>query len=136
MSAAVPFNPMPVAGDIVWTKFPQVENLGSPGPKPRPALILFLSDEDHAVIVAYGTTQRTDKVYPGEFVLDPQEPGFSLSGLTARTKFDLGRTVQLPFDSNWFDSAPGVHINSPLPKMGTLHPSYMQVAADAYGQVN
>ncbi|MCY1366369.1 hypothetical protein D9M69_532620 [compost metagenome] len=87
------------------------------------------------MIIAYGTSQRTDKLYPGEFVLDPQDDGFHLSGLSVRTKFDLSRTVQVPFDSAWFDPAPGVHIQSPLPKMGTLHPSYMVAANEAYNRV-
>jgi hypothetical protein len=88
-------------------------------------LVLFISEEDHAVIVAYGTGQRTSDLYPGEFVIDPSDSGFSLSGLGVRTKFDLNRTVQLPFDSDWFRPAQGVYVNTPLPKIGTLHPSYM-----------
>lgn len=135
MNEVVTFNPLPAGGDIVWTKFPQAEHPGSPGPKPRPALVLFVSPTDHAVIIAYGTSQRTERLFPGEFVLDPNDPGFPLSGLGCKTKFDLSRTVQLPFNSNWFDPAPGVHTNSPLPKLGTLHPSYMVAANDAYSQV-
>lgn len=135
MSTQHLYNPLPEGGDILWANFPNVENLGKPGPKPRPALVLFISDEDHAVEVAYGTSQRTDKIYPGEFVLDPSDPGFSLSGLTTRTKFDLTRTVQLPFDSAWFTPAPGPYVSSPLPKMGTLHISYSQAANDAWEKV-
>lgn len=132
MSTPVPHNEMPVPGDIVFTHFPLVENPGQPGTKARPALVLFLSREDHAVVVAYGTSQKTNNIYPGEFVLDPSDPGFHLSGLDVRTKFDLNRTEQLPFDSDWFPSAPGVHIATPLPKMGTLHPCYVPVVTNAY----
>lgn len=135
MSTARPYNPMPASGDILWTNFSQVENLGFPGPKPRPGLVLFVFEEDHAVEIAYGTSQRTDQVYPGEFVMNPQDPGFSLSGLAAATKFDLGRTVTVYFDSDWFSPAPGVYANSPLPKLGTLHPSYMQAALEAFKRV-
>jgi len=136
MSSEIPFRPLPAPGDIVWTFFPQSEDLGYPGPKPRPALVLFISEEDHAVEIAYGTSQRTDKMYPGEFVLDPADAGFAISGLSARTKFDLGRTVRLPFNSNWFKPSPDVHVSSPLPKMGTLHASYMIAAGRAYKRVN
>ena len=135
MSTPHLYNPLPEGGDILWAHFPNVENLGKPGPKPRPALVLFISVPDHAVLVAYGTSQRTDKIFPGEFVLDPSDPGFPLSGLTTRTKFDLNRAVQLPFDSVWFGPAPGPYVSSPLPKLGTLHISYSQAANDAWDQV-
>lgn len=128
-------NPLPEAGDIVWAKFPNVETLGTPGPKPRPALVLFISDEDHAIQVAYGTSQRTDRLYRGEFVLDPNDQGFSTSGLCVRTKFDLKRLVTLPFDSDWFAPAPGIVSQSPLPKMGALHASYMIAVNEAWEQL-
>ncbi|MGE8046005.1 type II toxin-antitoxin system PemK/MazF family toxin [Pseudomonas monteilii] len=133
---ALPYNPLPESGDIVWAMFPNVETLGIPGPKPRPALVLFISDEDHAIQVAYGTSQRTDRLYRGEFVLDPHDQGFSLSGLSVRTKFDLSRVVTLPFNSDWFAPDPGIIAQSPLPKMGTLHASYMIAVNDAWNQLH
>lgn len=129
------FHPLPEPGDIVWTCFPQVEDLGHPGPKPRPALVLSVYEAEHAIKVAYGTSQRTDRLYPGEFAVKPGEGGFAASGLQTATKFDLARTVKLYFDSNWFSAAPGVHINSPLPKIGSLHASYMRAAGAAYKHV-
>ncbi|WP_439894968.1 type II toxin-antitoxin system PemK/MazF family toxin [Pseudomonas syringae] len=124
MSSIVPYNPLPSEGDILLAKFPLVESLGSPGPKCRPVLVLSYSAADHSVIVAYGTSVRTDKLFPGEFLLDPLDPGFSLSGLSYRTKFNLARVVQLPFDSDWFTPVSSVYVSSPLPKLGVLHPSY------------
>ena len=135
MSTAVPYEPMPAEGDILLAKFPQVENLGSPGPKPRPAVVLSISVTDNAVIVAYGTSVRTDKLFSGEFVLDPSDPGFSLSGLSYRTKFDLNRVVRLPFDSDWFTPVSSVYVSSPLPKIGTLHPSYAAAYLAAEAQI-
>ncbi|MBF7144760.1 MULTISPECIES: type II toxin-antitoxin system PemK/MazF family toxin [Pseudomonas] len=132
---AYDFLPLPEPGDIVWAKFPELQNLGNPGPKPRPALVIGVSEEDHAIEVAYGTSKKTDKLYPGEFVLDPADGGFIASGLTGRTKFDVGRIEALPFDSDWFRPAPGVHINSPLPKLGILHPSYMSKLLNARKRV-
>lgn len=83
--------------------------------------------------VAYGTSQKTDKIYPGEFVLDPNDAGFPVSGLSYRTKFDLNlnRQATLPFDHEWFDKAPGITGHIPLPKMGVLHPSYMRAVIAA-----
>lgn len=123
------FNPLPAPGDIVWCHFPELD--GTPGPKSRPALVVGVSPADHAVMVAYGTSQKTKKIYPGEFALDPNDSGFSDSGLSRRTKFDLNHRIQLPFDSEWFEKAPGFAGHMPLPKMGVLHPSYMAAASAA-----
>lgn len=113
----------------MWCHFPQ--SLGEPGPKPRPALVVAVSLADHAVMVVYGTSQKTDKIYPGEFVLDPNDAGFADSGLSHRTKFNLSTQVKLPFSHGWFDQAPGFAGHIPLPKMGVLHPSYMAAAIAA-----
>ncbi|MDC7830322.1 MULTISPECIES: type II toxin-antitoxin system PemK/MazF family toxin [Pseudomonas] len=123
---AKPFYPLPAPGDIVWCKFPSHANLGEPGPKSRPALVVRVSDLDHEVVIAYGTSQKTQTLYPGEFSLSPSDgDAYQMSGLGAETKFDVGRTVQLPFDTDWFGEHKSVHASSPLPKMGTIHPSYM-----------
>ncbi|WP_457371359.1 type II toxin-antitoxin system PemK/MazF family toxin [Pseudomonas sp. TE3911] len=123
------FRPLPAPGDIVWCHFPQV--IGNPGPKARPALVIAIFDNDHAVRIAYGTSQKTEKVYPGEFVLDPADAGFPLSGLAQRTKFDLNNTVDVFFDSDWFAPNQSVHASTPLPKMGRLDISYMPAAQKA-----
>lgn len=128
------FHPLPAPGDIVWCHFPQT--IGNPGPKPRPALVLAIAREQHAIQVAYGTSQKTHKLYPGEFVLDPSDAGFSVSGLGQRTKFDVGNRVQIYFDSDWFAPAPGQTPQIPLPKLGILHPSYMKAAKQALEQTN
>ncbi|MBC3374253.1 hypothetical protein HU762_09895 [Pseudomonas sp. SWRI92] len=131
----VPFRPLPAPGDFVWCHFPEV--VGKPGPKARPGLIVAVFDDDHAVRIAYGTTQKTEKLYPGEFVLDPADPGFSSSGLTHRTKFDLNHEVQVLFDSDWFAPNQSVYACVPLPKMGRLDVSYypaVQKAAKAKRQ--
>ncbi len=54
-------------GEIVWCHFP--ENINS-RPKPRPALILAVFDDDAPqfhIKVAYGTSQRTTTLRSGEF---------------------------------------------------------------------
>lgn len=116
------FRPLPEPGDIVWSHFPEV--IGNPGPKARPALVIGIYDDDHAVKIAYGTSQKTEQVYPGEFVLDPADAGFALSGLGQRTKFDLNNTVKVFFDSDWFAANHSVYSSLPVPKMGRLDISY------------
>lgn len=67
------------------------------------------------VIVAYATSQKVDRVYPGEFVITPSAG----TGLTKATKFDLVRRHRLPFDDTWFGPAPGVR--PPHPCRGRLN---------------
>ena len=126
------FQPLPAPGDIVWCRFP--ETVGVPGPKPRPALVLAAAKTEHAVIVVYGTSQKTQDLYPTEFAIDPSDSNFDVSGLSLRTKFDMAHQTKLPFDSDWFATAPGLLPSMPLPKMGVLHPSYVRLAREAAGR--
>lgn len=66
---ATDIKPLPQLGDILWCKFPPSENLGNPGPYPRPGLILNVFTDTHAVLITYGTSQ-IGMVYDGEFVIN------------------------------------------------------------------
>ncbi len=112
------FSPMPKKGDILWCKFPM-----KIGVKMRPALVLHV--EGVVVVVAYGTSQKTNILYPTEFLIKEQDPGFDLSGLSYSTKFDLENWVELEFNSDWFGESPNDKKNIPEPKMGVVHPSYV-----------
>ena len=122
----------PKPGDIVWCKFPQYASL-KPGPKSRPALVLKVGEKAAAtwVQVAYGTSQKVDKLFPGEFVIAPSDgDAYSISGLSYPTKFDLASTFELPFNEDWFGVPPGAP-NGQVPKLGVLHPSLMRRAQAA-----
>ena len=85
--------------------------------------------------VAYGTSQKTDALFAGEFAVVPADgDAYVLSGLSYPTKFDLGRTVELPFNEEWFAVAPGAPFGQ-HPKLGVLHPSLMQRARAAFRAV-
>ena len=119
----------PLAGDLVWCFFPQDEQL-EPGPKPRPGLILEVrrvlgSDQQFAVKVAYGTSQKTDSLYPGEFIIETADgAAFRLSGLSFSTKFDMAKIAELPYSDRWFAVPPRPR-HGQNPKLGTLHASLM-----------
>ena len=122
----------PKPGDIVWCKFPQVA-LPKPGPKSRPALVLKVGEQAAAtwVQVAYGTSQKVDKLFPGEFVITPSDgDAYAISGLSYATKFDLASTFELPFNEDWFGVPPGAP-HGQVPKLGVLHPSLMRRARAA-----
>lgn len=95
-------------------------------------LALGKIDGVDAVRVAYGTSQKTDRLYPGEFVIEPTDGlAFAAAGLSYPTKFDLNRAIALPYSEEWFDVAPGAPFGQ-HPKMGVLHPSLMRRARAAF----
>ena len=92
--------PRPKAGDIVQCRFPE-SKVGTAGPKDRPALVIEVEEDPDGesasiVRVAYGTSQDVDQRYPGELTIRAADPK---AGLDRDTKFDLGNTVRLPFDT-------------------------------------
>jgi hypothetical protein len=132
MTAPVTWWPEPSAGDIVWCRFP--DHLGSPQPKPRPALVLVVYDDDAPefyVDVAYGTSQKTDQLYPGEMVITSADgAAYRQAGLSYDTKFDLCRVVQLAYNDQCFMPPPAAP-HGLIPKLGSLHPSKVKDAGRA-----
>jgi len=123
----------PTAGDIVWCHFP--DNI-DPRPKPRPALILIVFDDDapeFEVRVVYGTSQRTTKLYQGEFSIlrERNRAAYEMAGLSYDTKFNLEKTLDLPYTTEWF-SVPPAAPHGQSPKLGTLHPSLVRALEAAY----
>src|SRR2546421_5622576 len=123
----------PTAGAIVCGHF---RNNISPRPKPRPALILVVFDDDaprFEVRVAYGTSQRTTTLHRGEFtILRSRNPAaYQAAGLSYDTKFDLKQAVDLPYTAEWF-SVPPAAPHGQSAKLGTLHPSLVRALEAAY----
>jgi hypothetical protein len=123
----------PTAGDIVWCHFPDDIH---PRPKPRPALVLAVFDDDapfFSVRVAYGTSQRTTTLYAGEFaILNDRHPAaYRAAGLSFDTKFNLKQALDLPYTDEWF-SVPPAAPHGQSPKLGTLHPSLVRAVQAAY----
>lgn len=129
--------PLATAGSIVWSRFPD-HGIPGPSPKPRPALVIRSSPEENVVFVAYATTSKTDKIYSTEFLISVNDDDFEQTGLALTTKFDMGHTVQLPYNSEYFSVAPQ-RPGGPIPRtprMGTLPASYFTVAKTAFEKAN
>ena len=113
---------LPRPGDVVCCHFPLREMPGRPGPKPRPAIVraTFLDRRTNrsSVEVAFGTSKKTSRRFKGEFLI-ASPSGMQAAGLDFPTKFDLARTVRLPWAREFFLVKPG---KSHL-VMGALHPS-------------
>lgn len=128
-------HPLPPVGSIVWAYFPLVGNATVAGPKDRPALVTGHVPNRHAIEVAYGTSStKVNKVYPGEFVVLKEDTSdFRQTKLSRTTKFDMGNTKILPFNTHWFTTAPyqpgKPHPTSPL--LGSLPNSYHSAASAA-----
>jgi len=125
--------PPPQPGDIVWCRFPE-ERLPKPGPKARPALVLQVGEDQGrpVVAVAYGTSQKVVRLYPGEFVIALSDrEAYDAAGLSHPTKFDLRRTFELDYNDTWFAVAPGAPYGQ-SPKLGLLHPSLVKRARAAF----
>jgi hypothetical protein len=100
--------PEPTAGDIAWCHFPDHVH---PKPKPRPGLITLTKEDDEGrlfVSVAYGTSQKTDRLYSGEFCITKSEhpAAYASAGLSYDTKFDLSKVLELPYNDDYFSVPP------------------------------
>ncbi len=123
----------PQPGDIVWCRFPQ-NRVPKPGPKPRPALVLAVGESDGNPVarVAFGTSQKTDQLYAGEFAILPaQADAFAESGLSYPTKFNLGKIFELDYNDIWFGVPPQAPYGQNA-KLGILHPSLLRRAMAAH----
>ena len=106
----------------------------------RTALILVVFDDDapeFTVQVAYGTSQRTTKLYRGEFAIlrDKNLAAYEEAKLSFDTKFNLRQVLELPFSTDWFSVPPdGPH--GQIPKLGTLHPSMVRSVQAAFQAVS
>ena len=113
---------LPRPGDVVWCRFRFREIPGKPGPKPRPAIVraVFLNRRRSrsSVEVGFGTSKKSDRLYKREVSI-ASPSGMRAAGLDLPTKFDLARTVRLPWTREFFTAKPG---KSRL-ILGSLHPS-------------
>ena len=95
---------------------------GKPGPKPRPAIVraVFLNCRTgrSSVEVAFGTSRKLDRRCVGE-ILIATPSGMRAAGLQLPTKFDLARTVRLPWARQFFTIKSGTD----RLVMGSLHPT-------------
>ena len=126
------FDP-PEPGEIVYCCFPE-SGLPGPGPKPRPALVLEVGLVDGVthVRIAYGTSRKTLDLHTGEFLIAPNDgAAYDAAGLAYPTKFDLGKSLELPYNDVWFRVPPNA-LHGQTPKLGILHPSLVRRAEGAF----
>ena len=123
----------PDAGDIVWCRLPDLIHAQH---NPSPALVIDVQMDNADLIfvsVAYGTSQKLNRIYSGEFQITQIDnpAAYAIARLSFDTKFDLRTILSLPFNQEWF-SVPPHAPHGQNPKLGTLHPSMVKVASTAY----
>jgi len=125
--------PAPEPGDIVWCRFPERPR-DKPGPKPRPALVLEVTQRADGieVKVAYGTSKKLGPLPAGEFAIRKLDnaAAYALAGLSYDTKFNLGEAIPLLWDSQFFAIPPNPR-HGQIPKLGSLHSGMMKVVEAA-----
>jgi hypothetical protein len=87
------------------------------------------------VLIAYGTSQKTDRLLAGEFLIAPlYRAAYKLAGLSYPTKFNFKQTVKLPYNEEWF-KVPPASPHGQTPKLGVLHPTWVRRASAAWAAV-
>lgn len=123
----------PEPGDIVWCRLPE-RSRDKPGPKPRPALVLDVTQRDDGIelTVAYGTSRKLDRLAAGEFAIRQGDhpAAFELAGLSFDTTFDPRHTIALPWSGEFFD-VPPMPRHGQKPKLGTLHATMVRAVEAA-----
>jgi hypothetical protein len=104
-----PLHTLPRSLDIVWCRFPEL-NLSEPGPKSRPGLVRSVElSTDHKrarVEVCYGTSKLKHDLYPTDLFIENASRMAQL-GLTQSTRFELDRTLILPWAKEFFSPKDG-----------------------------
>jgi len=77
-----------------------------------------------------------NRLYTGEFrIAKVDSPAaYSSAGLSYDTKFNLRSVIELPFNDVYFN-VPQHAPHGQNPKLGTLHPSMVRIAASAHASI-
>jgi hypothetical protein len=131
-NAGLTFYPLvtiPKPLDIVWCRFPQAEKPKVPGPKSRPGLVRSLALNKNQTKAVIEVTYGTSKLKGLDRRLDLHIQNLSCieaCGLERATRFDLDRTIWMPWAEEYFAPPPGYSRTI----IGSLDPnSMMQLEA-------
>lgn len=116
-----PFSTAPAPFDIVWSRFPTVEEPKLPAEKSRPALVrqAFQDQDGNAWVRAvYGTSVDPYKAALTDFTVATLAE-MNICGLKCATRFRLDREIDLPWSREFFECLP----DKPTPIIGHM-PSY------------
>jgi hypothetical protein len=112
-----PASTLPAPLDIVLCRFPDHLDLGKPGPKRRPGLIIQTAISETGlrgeVRVVYGSTNlKSFKRQNDLYVVNYKE--MYEAGLHKATRFDLDKVLWLPWADEFFEKPQHIHYQSPV----------------------
>lgn len=118
--AYFPIHTIPKSLDVVWCRFPELSP-DTPGPKCRPGIVrsveLGRQQTVARIEVCYGTSKLKKDLYPYDLFVENLSQ-LNLLGLPQATRFELDRTVKLPWAKEFFEPRDG----SKTPIIGRLSP--------------
>jgi len=101
----LPVSTIPSALDIVWCNFPTTEDPRLPSATPHPGLIrsvvLNKSHDKALVEITFGTSKLKIEERPLDLIIQ-NSASLDHCGLPKATRFDLDRTVTLPWAEEFF----------------------------------
>lgn len=103
-----PITTLPAPYDIIWCRFPVHDDLGNPGPKPRPGLVRNVATTPGGygeVQIIYGTTNLKMSQRPNDFFVT-NAAEMNSCGLFRATRFDLDNVAWIPWANEWFECLP------------------------------
>lgn len=107
-----PLHALPRSLDIVWCRFPELD-ITKPGPKDRPGLVRSVAlNKDHTkarLEVCYGTSKLKKSLYPFDLYIE-NAARMTEHGLAQATRFELDRTLYLPWAKEFFQPKDGTLI--------------------------
>lgn len=104
-----PLSTAPAPYDIVWSRFPYVEDPGLPGPEEHPALIrqAFADNEGHPWVRAvYGTSVDPNRG-GNEFFTVSKISEMDACNLRYATRFCFKRCLEIPWSREFFTPVGG-----------------------------
>lgn len=106
----LPVSTIPTPLSIAWCWFPEAEKAGEPGPKHRPTLVraLRLSPDGTmaAIEVTFGTSRIRHTEHPFDLIIE-NSIALDECGLPCATRFNLDRTIWLPWAREYFSAREG-----------------------------
>lgn len=89
-------------GSVIYAWFPEQAHLMQPGSKFRPCLVVDIDHNSKTILLAYGTSQQTDRQDRGQFTIKKSE----MQSLQKDTKFSMSNPLWVPMKTEFLSRNP------------------------------
>lgn len=91
-----------LVGSVIYAWFPDQASLVRPGLKFRPCLVVDVDLPSNTILLAYGSSQQTERWDRGQFTIKQSE----MPALVKSTKFSLCSRLWLPMTAEYLSRNP------------------------------